>query len=190
MQCLRPSSYKNAKDMTYEHIFQVICFLIKPTKIVEFGILDGFSLNCFRKYAPKNCSIVALDIFDDFVGNHANESSIRQLFSNYDNVEIIKGNYYEYQDNILDNSIDILHIDIANTGDTYKHAIQYYTSKLSENGIFLLEGGSEERDSVHWMNKYQKTPIHQTLVNMNLINMEDYTIITPFPSLTIIKKKI
>ena len=34
-----------------------------------------------------------------------------------------------------------------------------YSLKLITNKILILEGGSEERDSIHWMKKYQKPKI-------------------------------
>lgn len=50
----------------------------------------------------------------------------------------------------------------------------------------LLEGGSEERDNVEWMVKYNKRKINPYLKSIS--DKYDITIIDRFPSLTIINK--
>ena len=97
-----------------------------------------------------------MGIFDEFNGNSANKELLVQRFSQHKNVNIDYGDFYKIHNNISDNSIDIIHIDIANNGETYEYAINNYISKLSENGILILEGGSEDRDNIEWMNKYDK----------------------------------
>ena len=61
------SSYKSNN---YDKVFQSICFALNPKKIVEFGILEGYSLDCFVEYA-KDALIEANDLFDDFPYNAA-----------------------------------------------------------------------------------------------------------------------
>ena len=56
------SSYKKNN---YDKVFQSICFSLNPKRIVEFGILEGYSLDCFIEYA-KDASIEANDLFDEF----------------------------------------------------------------------------------------------------------------------------
>ena len=82
---------------------------------------------------------------------------------------------------------DIIHIDIANNGDTYEFAINNYMNKLKKDGIMILEGGSEERDNVNWMTKYNKPKI-RTIINKYLDVYDIYTL-DKFPSITIIKNK-
>ena len=72
------SSYKNNID--FNDIFDTITFLVNPKKIVEFGILDGYSLESFVKNSSTNCSIEAYDLFDDFNGNHAEFYNIKNKF--------------------------------------------------------------------------------------------------------------
>jgi hypothetical protein len=172
------SSYKLSK-LTYEHIFQVICFLTKPKKIIEYGILDGFSLNCFQKYTDVTCSINAYDIFE------GDQEKLVEAFNLYPNIKIEKGDFYKHHNCLEDNSVDIIHIDIANTGAVYDFAIKYYMSKLSSTGILILEGGSKDRDSVWWMEKYDKPRISEFLNQCS----NEYITIHPHPSITIIRKK-
>ena len=179
------SSYKD-NTLNYEHIFQLMCFMLQPKKIVEFGILDGFSLNSFVKYTSSECDIYAYDIFDDFNGNHGSKTHLETLFQKYPNVRIEKGDFYKCHKLFDDECIDILHIDIANTGDVYKFAIDHYLPKIKKSGYMVLEGGSDERDHVWWMKKFDKPKISSVLSDLD---PDMYCVIQPHPSLTIIKSK-
>jgi len=177
------SSYTN-KDIDYGELIEAITLSQKPKSIVEIGILDGYSLHHFiNSTNNKTTTIQAYDIFDKFNGNHAREPELKERFKNNHNLSIHYGDFYEVYKNIEDN-IDIIHIDIANNGDTYEYALQHYLPKLSPTGIMLLEGGSQERDEVEWMKKYNKPKIDTILKKY----ANDYTIKTfgKHPSLTLI----
>lgn len=152
------SSYNNKEIVTYKDIFELI-FKFYDNKmqfnIVEFGILNGFSLKIIADYFSFS-NIQAFDIFDKFDGNHACKDHLIKLFNDYGNVSIHFGDFYQQHNVINDNSIDILHIDIANNGDIYEFTEQMYFRKMRSGGIILLEGGSLERDNVEWMIKYNK----------------------------------
>ena len=147
------SSYKN--NLSYEQVFQSIISVINPDNIVEFGILNGFSLLSMVKIADISCKIQAYDIFEKFNGNYANKNKLEKTFKNYSNVSINYGDFYEIYQTLASN-LDIIHIDIANDGHTYVFAIEHYLSLLKKGGVLLLEGGSHDRDNIHWMIKYNK----------------------------------
>jgi len=153
------SSYKN--NLNYGDLFESITFINKPRSILEIGILDGFSLKCFSDNSDKNTQIDAYDIFDEFNGNHANKELLIKKFKEYKNINIQYGDFYELYK--LDHKYDIIHIDIANNGDVYEFAINNYLSKLNKNGILILEGGSEKRDNIEWMIRYNKPKIKPVL---------------------------
>ena len=177
------SSYKN--NLEYGNVFESILFIVKPKSIVEFGILDGYSLDYFLNNTTKETKIDAYDIFDKFNGNHAKRTVIEKYKKN-DNVSIIDCDFYTKHTDIHDNSVDILHIDIANTGDTYIHAFEFYLNKLTKNGIMILEGGSTRRDNVYWMKKYDKPKIIKVLEQYkDKINIKT---IGDFPSITLVTK--
>ena len=140
------SSYKKNN---YKKIFKLLAFVIKPKKCVEFGILDGYSLKALTESSSKDCDIEAYDIFEKFPGNAASYDKIVDKFRHHENVSIKRGDFYKLHKTFKDGSIDILHIDIANNGDTYRHVINEYMQKLSKRGICILEGGSESRDNVY-----------------------------------------
>lgn len=181
---LKMSSYSKNN---FGDIIRSLAFSVNPNKIVEFGILNGYSLNSFICGSSSECQIYAYDIFEKFVGNGSNYNDILDKYKKYPNVKIKRGDFYEQYKNFDNESIDILHIDIANDGNIYQFCIDNYYSKLVKGGIIILEGGSKERDNVEWMIKYNKTPI--TNVINKLKSKYSIIVINKFPSMTIIRKK-
>jgi predicted O-methyltransferase YrrM len=178
------SSYNN--NLTYKELLKTITFIKNPKTIVEFGILEGFSLEVFLQNSNSTCQIKAYDIFEDFNGNASKKDQILKKFSEYKNVNIEYGDFYKKFADLSDNSIDILHIDIANNGDVLEFVLKNYFPKLTENGLLIFEGGSEERDNIEWMNKYNKSKIKTVLEKYK----DKYNIKTigNIPSITLIYK--
>ena len=52
------SSYTN-NNISYGDIFAVTCRLKKPQTVIEFGILQGYSLKHISDNVDKSCKIVA-----------------------------------------------------------------------------------------------------------------------------------
>lgn len=180
------SSYKNS--LNYKDIFKTICFMHQNCKkIVEIGILDGYSLKTIADSVSNICQIDAYDIFDDFNGNRANKEKLNNIFTPYTNVNILYGDFYNLVNTFDNNSIDILHIDIANNGNIYEYVFNNYINKIKNNGIIVLEGGSNERDNIEWMNKYNYPKMKPILEQFS----STYNILTigNIPSITIITKK-
>ena len=179
------SSYKN--NLSYKDIFSTLCFIKNPCVVVEFGILDGYSLKQITEHTNNNCKIYAYDIFDEFNGNSANKKDLINKFSKHKNVLIDYGDFYKKFNEIDDNSIDILHVDIANNGDVVDFVFNNYVNKVKKGGIIILEGGSKERDCIEWMNKYNKPQINPVLKKYS----KEYNMLTigNIPSITIIKIK-
>ena len=171
------TSYNN--NITYGELIEGITYCINPKSIIEIGILEGYSLEHFVKSSKSDTIIKAYDIFEEFNGNHAIKNKLVEQFIKYPNVNIDYGDFYRLHDEL--GSCDIIHIDIANNGDVFEYAIQNYLPKLSEKGIMILEGGSEERDNVEWMTKYNKPKIQPVIKKYNL------KVLGTFPSITIIK---
>ena len=178
------SSYKNY--LNYGDLLSSITYLINPKKIIEIGILNGYSLDCFNKNTRDSCSIYAYDIFDEFNGNHANKEDLLKKFNKDQKIIIDYGDFYKKFNEIENNSIDIIHIDIANNGDIYEFVFNNYINKLTKNGIIIMEGGSLERDNIEWMIKYNKPKIIPILKKYSeLYNIKT---IGNIPSITLIKK--
>jgi len=176
------SSYFN-NDINYGDLITASLFNKNPKLIVEFGILDGFSLKIFANLFP-DAKILAFDIFDEFVGNSA-KKEITDEFKEYANVEILYGDFYKKYKELAD--IDILHVDIANNGDVLKFIIENYLPLITKNGIILMEGGSTDRDNIEWMIKYNKPKINPIIQNFNRVDL-NIKVIGKFPSITLISK--
>lgn len=181
------SSYNS--QIEYGNIIDTVTFLQKSanTRIVEFGILDGYSLDRFARNSPETAEILAYDIFDNFNGNHANKDKVIDMFSSYPNVKIEYGDFYKMHESFEDESIDILHVDIANNGDVAEYLFKHYRQKLKPSGVVLFEGGSEDRDNVEWMLKYEKPPIQSVLKKYVLTDKVYVCTIGKLPSITIIR---
>jgi predicted O-methyltransferase YrrM len=173
------------KDISYGEFIQGITQTLNPNKILEIGILDGYSLESFVKGCNKNTKIDAYDLFDDFNGNHSDKNKLFDYFKNYTNVTIQHGDFYKLHNSISE--YDLIHIDIANNGDVFEYVIQNYLPKLSDNGVILFEGGSINRDNVEWMKKYDKTPINTMIQKYTEkgFNIKTYG---DFPSITLLRK--
>jgi hypothetical protein len=178
------SSYRNEK---FSKVLKTLCILKKPKKIVEFGILDGYSLDCFLDATDDSCIIEAYDLFEDFPYNSSKLDMIFPRYSKEKRVKIKKSDIFKSLDFFEDKTVDIFHIDIANNGETYEFCIQNFIPKLSNSGILVMEGGSEERDNCDWMVKYNKPKIRKVLDKYSQIY--DIKVFNEFPSLTIIQNK-
>ena len=171
------SSYK---ENNFEIEFERICNKFRPVSILEIGLLDGYSLELFEKYTLKSTQIKGVDIFEDYKFKNADKDYLIQKFINYKNVTIENGDFFTYYKK--KEEYDLIHIDISNDGDIYKFAIENYLNLA--NKALLLEGGSQDRDKVEWMIKYNKTPINKYLKKIS--SDLDFKIIEKFPSMTII----
>ncbi len=174
------SSYNNT--ICFGDLIENVVFLKKPKSIIEIGILEGYSLKKMAD-ASEDSVIRAYDIFDKFNGNGANKDVVEK-FKQYENVSINDGDFYEIYKSLDNNSVDLLHIDIANNGDVYDFVFKNYLEKISNGGTIILEGGSHERDNIDWMLKYNKPKI-QPIIELykKTYNIKTFGVL---PSITIV----
>ena len=177
------SSYK---ENNFDLVFRGIVFCLNPKVIVEVGILEGFSLKHMLEVAPRQCNVFAYDLFEDFPYNAADSSELKERFKDYKNLTMIKSDYRAVSSFHEDDSVDILHVDIANNGDVFEFCLENFFPKLKSGGVMILEGGSKERDRCEWMKKYEKRPMNPYLQSIK--NKYNFIILDKFPSLTIIRK--
>jgi hypothetical protein len=182
------SSY-NTTGLTYRNMFQVLVGSICPSRVVEFGILKGYSLSALHEFCRDDCQIEAYDIFEKFNGNGANHEELVKKFGDCANIQIDELDFYKGSEWYGDGEIDILHIDIANNGDVFKFAVENYLQKVSREGVMVFEGGSVERDDVEWMKKYGKPSIVEYLNKLREERKDlVVTVVDVFPSMTIIRR--
>lgn len=176
------SSYK---ENDYGSLITSLVKLYEPKFIVEYGILQGYSLQSLLNGAQKETQISAFDIFEEFPYHHATQD-VAQRFQDK---RVFIGEQDFYEDSQSPYNIDFLHIDIANTGDTYQTFFNKYLTHMSPNGICILEGGSIERDNYYWMKQYNKPKIAPVIKWAKDTFIQQLSIFTfePFPSMTIVK---
>lgn len=143
---------------------------VKPDVIIDFGVLNGYSTICMAQAIRENGKgkIKVYDLFEKYEYNHAKLERLVNTFKEYgvlDYIEIEEKNFFDWIKN--PEYFDLLHLDISNTGDIID--ILYDNLGNSEKTI-LFEGGSEQRDSVGWLKKYNKKPINQSHAKFQVIN--------------------
>lgn len=180
------SSYHQEK---FSKVFKALCFSMSPKRIVEFGVLDGYSLDCFLDSVSEECLIEAYDLFEDFPYNASNFGSISEKYSHIhsDRLKIRKADIFDSLEFLPSGEIDIIHVDVANNGETYQFCIENFLPLLKSGGILIMEGGSEERDNCEWMVKYNKPKIREVLSKYS--DKLDIKVFSEFPSITLIKNK-
>lgn len=173
------SSYRenNIGETLYNKVLE-----LKPNIIVEFGCLYGYSTIAMAMALKQlgQGKIKCYDLWEDYQYKH---STIQQTIENVkkysldEYVEFIQMDYYQWLLN--PEPFDLMHLDISNTGDTI---LKTYNA-LSKGSVVMFEGGSEERDNIEWMLRYNSTPINsvKNITNYEVINSN-------FPSLSIFKK--
>jgi predicted O-methyltransferase YrrM len=142
----------------------------KPKKIIDFGILYGYSTICLAQGVRDNGfgEIIAYDLFEDYQYKNAIKDVVLNnlQFHNLDQyVSLIKKDFDTWLES--EEEFDLLHLDISNTGDTITKIHKAYP-----NSLILFEGGTKERDNIEWMSKYCAAPINplQSKLNYKILN--------------------
>jgi len=172
----------------------------KPVGLVELGVLDGYStiaiaegLRDIDRLYGVVTKIRAFDLFDDYAYKHGNMEEVQAKIdsaglSKY--VELAQGDAYKVWEQFEDEKVEMLHVDISNTGDTLRDIMQLWHPKLRERCIVCFEGGSQERDEIPWMKDFNKPPIKKELETNQLINDRYiYGVYMRYPSMTVMLKK-
>jgi hypothetical protein len=181
-------------------ILKTYVLAFKPSRIVELGVLDGYStlhiaegikqIKEIQNWAPP---FDAYDLFDDYQYNHGNQQEVQNMLNDKGVggfVNLQKGDAYNVYKNYEDARIDFMHVDISNTGDVLKKFIELWHPKIAGRCIILFEGGSEERDQIEWMTKYNMPSIKKEIDTNPIIN-KYYIVGTyyQFPSITLLMRR-
>lgn len=159
------SSYKynNLGKTLYDYVLYE-----KPDIVIDFGVLDGYSTIALAMGCKENGKgkVKVYDLFEDYEYNHSQFDRLVRNIKEYgliDWVEIEKKNFFDW---VKDpEPFDLLHVDISNTGD-----IIDLLAPLQGKGTVLFEGGSEQRDKVGWMMKFNRKPVRQTTLQFEVVN--------------------
>lgn len=153
-------------DLVLEH---------KPTTVIEFGTLNGYSAVCIGLALKKlgHGALISYDLWDEYKFKKGNKAHVEEVLVKYgveDFVALKQGNF----DTWVPEPFDLMHVDISNDGSVLTR-LQKKT--VGMGGLVLFEGGSPQRDRCEWMLKYNKQPMQSCGVRYEVIN-ED------FPSLS------
>lgn len=141
----------------------------KPEVVIDFGVLDGYSTIALAMAVRENGKgrVKVYDLFEDYEFNHSKLDRLIKNLKEYgliDWVDIEKRNFFDW---VKDpEHFDLMHIDISNTGDI----LDIVWDNLRGKGTILFEGGSEMRDHVGWIMKYNKKPINQSRAEFQVVN--------------------
>lgn len=191
------SSYK---ENNFGPVFRNTIITFIPHVVVELGVLNGYStawiaMGLDFNYLIRNHRghLHAYDLWDDYAFSHGNKEKVEILLTEMNlmgYVSLCKSDAFEVYKTYGNRSVDILHVDLSNTGDIFDKIVKQWHPLLSMSGILLFEGGSEERDQVDWMIKYQKSSIRKAIAENKIINkFYQYGTYNKFPSLTVLIKK-
>ena len=170
-----------------------------PALAVELGVLEGFSsisigkALCWISERKGICGhLHSYDLWEDYPHKHTTMEKTQEtinLCGIEDFVTLYKMDAYEVSKLYKDRTVDLLHVDISNDGETFERILELWDPKMRHCGLILFEGGSEERDNVEWMKKYNKKKIRPAMNGSRLLN-ENYIwgTYSAFPSLTVMKK--
>ena len=181
-------------------VFKALVTQKMPITCVELGVLNGYSslyIGLALKYNYKEHAIKghlhSYDQWEDYPYNHGNKDSVQGLLERNeidDYVSLYYADAMKVHELYKEKKVDLLHVDISNHGDTFNFMIEKWHPILKVNGLFLFEGGSEERDYIEWMIKYKFPSIKKAIESNEIVDsFYQYETYTKFPSLTVFTKK-
>ena len=171
----------------YGLLLYALARVLRPLTAVEIGILQGFSLLSVAAALRDNADghITGCDLFDAYPYRHADRNQLsRQVAALRLQpwVTIDAGDAHEIHERW--DAVDYLHVDVSNTGDTYRRIFGNWSTKVRQ--VIVLEGGSAERDKVAWMRDFDKPPIVPAVHELRRAYPGwSFTVLQPFPAMTI-----
>lgn len=151
---------------------------LKPKRIVEFGVLNGYSTVCMAMALHQlgRGKVTSYDLWEKYDFSHGNLADcmwevMRRGLGRF--VQFERGSAFDVELG----KCDMVHLDISNDGPTVRKFVTRLR-KMGYKGPIVFEGGSRERDQVPWMLKYGRQPIEGCGVDYKIINSK-------FPSISI-----
>lgn len=178
----------------YAEVFRSMIHAYKPEIGIELGALDGYSAIATGKAMKeiKRGTLDVYDLFDAYPFKHGSQQEIQTLLDmeGLDNVKLHQGDAYQVHELVPNNWVHWLHVDISNDGETFDRIMDLWDPKMVPGGYIVFEGGTQERDAVEWLIKYNKRPIKPAIEN-NKIVLAKYVFgsYLKFPGLTVLLKK-
>lgn len=183
--------YKNPSEIETSYsendIGQTLYDLVlksKPKKIVEFGVLFGYSTVAMAMALDEigEGHIYANDLFEDYEFKHSTMPETQGNIDRYNLTKYVTLSKKNFDEWLADpEEFDLLHVDVSNKGNTIERLYEAVKVQIERGAIVIFEGGSEERDNVDWMVKYNCKKLRDTKVPFEVIDPR-------FPSLSMITR--
>lgn len=182
MQYKNPDIESSYRENDLGHTLYDLVLRLKPKKIVEFGILYGYSTVAMAMALDElgEGHINAYDLFEDYEYKHGSMPDVQATIDRYGLTRYVTLGKRDFETWLkAPEPFDLLHVDISNKGDTIEHLYNALVDKMAEGATIVFEGGSKERDEVEWMVKYNKRKINDASVSFKVIDSR-------FPSLSML----
>lgn len=172
------SSYKanNLGETLYNYVIET-----QPKTIIEFGTLYGYSATCMAMALDElnnGGKIICYDLWEKYPYKHSVIEKTKQNLEKYNVSKYVEFRELDFKEWTVED-FDLLHMDISNDGTILTELSIKCFNQLKQGKHILFEGGSNERDNVEWMVKYNKQPINSIKPIVN------YTVIAEkFPSIS------
>ena len=176
----------------YGEVLRSIIDAFKPVNVVELGVLNGYSTFHIASGLKRNGRgvVKAYDLFEQYPYKHSRYEDVVQFFKHCDNMEFFALDAFKVADLYQPGSVDFLHVDLSNTGETVNRIMEQWDVKMVQGGVILFEGGTAERDQEEWMIKYNKLPIKPEIETNPIIQGKYiYGTYLKWPGLTMLLKK-
>ncbi len=173
MQYKNPDIYSSYHDNDLGRTFYDLVLEHKPKKIVEFGVLYGYSTVCMAMALDElgEGHIYANDLFEEYPFRHSSMAETQKNIDDYGVSKYVTLQKTDFDEWLKDpEEFDLLHVDISNKGDTIQRLYSALDERIQKGAIVIFEGGTEERDQVEWVTKYNCMKIVDSGVPYKVIN--------------------
>lgn len=155
----------------------------KPTTIVEYGTLYGYSAVAMAQ-ALRDLSvdgikreIICYDLWDEYKFKKASKDKTQETIDKLGLSEYVVLKYGDIL-HTTPPECQLIHIDVSNDGSVLSKIDYIFKNNPA---MVIFEGGIPERDKVQWMSKYNKQPMGSCGVRYDIINPK-------FPGLSVLLK--
>jgi len=127
----------------------------KPHKLIEFGVLNGYSSICMGLALKKLGAghLTCYDLWDKYDYNHGDYNEVSALIKSFGLekfIDLKQMNIFDWLE--TNESFDLLHLDISNDGERLEKIFIKLKTHIDNGSKILFEGGTKERDKKGWSN--------------------------------------
>lgn len=187
-----PKMDSSYKKNNYGEVFRAIVQAFKPVNCVELGVLNGYSTINIAAGLKENGrgTLNAYDLFEEYPYKHSQYEDVKVLTQHCPMIVLHRGDAFKVYEQYGPGSVDLLHVDLSNTGEIVRRVMEQWDEKMVQGGVILFEGGTVERDLEEWMVKYSAPSIKKEIETNLIINSRYvYGAYLKWPGLTMLLKK-